>query len=207
MDNIWFQYKIGKQLDELEIEDSLCLSLFKSLENCIKFKKLSNIGLKEAEIKRDAEISRWHTELLREKNLKEQRRQKEEQEKKSQENFQKFLEFCKQQNRVLKKFDNTNFSFECDEPATKKPLENPTNNILNSNHQNKGYSILTFGMIIMTKETYEAYLDTNIKQLEEIRNQKLNKALELCKQSGLVLRKFDGKNFSFECDEPNRSKL
>ncbi|GAA7471493.1 hypothetical protein MMM100_08380 [Helicobacter pylori] len=32
MDNIWFQYKIGKQLDELEIEDSLCLSLFKSLE-------------------------------------------------------------------------------------------------------------------------------------------------------------------------------
>lgn len=136
MDNIWFQYKIGKQLDELEIEDSLCLSLFKSLENCIKFKKLSNIGLKEAEVKRDTEISRWHTELLREKNLKEQRRQKEEQEKKSQENFQKFLEFCKQQNRVLKKFDNTNFSFECDEPATKKPLENPTNNILNSNHQN-----------------------------------------------------------------------
>ncbi len=122
MNNIWFQYKIGKQLDELEIEDSLCLSLFKSLENCIKFKKLSNIGLKEAEVKRDAEISRWHTELLREK--------------KSQENFQKFLEFCKQQNRVLKKFDNTNFSFECDEPATKKPLENPTNNILNSNHQN-----------------------------------------------------------------------
>ncbi|GAA7023073.1 hypothetical protein ID0182_05990 [Helicobacter pylori] len=70
MNNIWFQYKIGKQLDELEIEDSLCLSLFKSLENCIKFKKLSNIGLKEAEVKRDAEISRWHTELLREKNLK-----------------------------------------------------------------------------------------------------------------------------------------
>ncbi|PDW27501.1 hypothetical protein BB455_01915, partial [Helicobacter pylori] len=93
-------------------------------------------GLKEAEVKRDAEISRWHTELLREKNLKEQRRQKEEQEKKSQENFQKFLEFCKQQNRVLKKFDNTNFSFECDEPATKKPLKNPTNNIINSNHQN-----------------------------------------------------------------------
>ncbi len=129
MNNIWFQYKIGKQLDELEIEDSLCLSLFKSLENCIKFKKLSNIGLKEAEVKRD-------TEILREKNLKEQRRQKEEQEKKSQENFQKFLEFCKQQNRVLKKFDNTNFSFECDEPATKKLLENPTNNILNSNYQN-----------------------------------------------------------------------
>ncbi|GAA8134114.1 hypothetical protein NP0149_08940 [Helicobacter pylori] len=63
MDNIWFQYKIGKQLDALEIEDSLCLSLFKSLENCIKFKKLSNIGLKEAEIKRD-------TEILREKILK-----------------------------------------------------------------------------------------------------------------------------------------
>ncbi len=70
MNNIWFQYKIGKQLDALEIEDSLCLSLFKSLENCIKFKKLSNIGLKEAEVKRDAEISRWHTELLREKILK-----------------------------------------------------------------------------------------------------------------------------------------
>ncbi len=63
MDNIWFQYKIGKQLDELGIEDSLCLSLFKSLENCIKFKKLSNIGLKEAEVKRD-------TEILREKILK-----------------------------------------------------------------------------------------------------------------------------------------
>ncbi|EQL50749.1 hypothetical protein N403_03885 [Helicobacter pylori FD430] len=63
MNNIWFQYKIGKQLDALEIEDSLCLSLFKSLENCIKFKKLSNIGLKEAEIKRD-------TEILREKILK-----------------------------------------------------------------------------------------------------------------------------------------
>lgn len=63
MDNIWFQYKIGKQLDGLEIEDSLCLSLFKSLENCIKFKKLSNIGLKEAEVKRD-------TEILREKILK-----------------------------------------------------------------------------------------------------------------------------------------
>ncbi|WP_181344135.1 hypothetical protein [Helicobacter pylori] len=78
---------------------------------------------------------------------------------------------------------------------------------LKAYHQDKGYRILTFGMIIMTKETYEAYLDTNIKQLEEIRNQKLNKALELCKQSGLVLRKFDGKNFSFECDEPNRSKL
>ncbi len=58
MNNIWFQYKIGKQLDALEIEYSLCLSLFKSLENCIKFKKLSNIGLKEAEVKRDTEISR-----------------------------------------------------------------------------------------------------------------------------------------------------
>ncbi len=82
--------------------------------------------------------------------------------------------------------------------------------MLKAYHQNKGYRILTFGMIIMTKGTYEAYLDTDIannsKQLEEIRNQKLNKALELCKQSGLVLRAFDGKNFSFECDEPNRSK-
>ncbi|GAA7254780.1 hypothetical protein ID0475_05690 [Helicobacter pylori] len=77
---------------------------------------------------------------------------------------------------------------------------------LKTYYQNKGYSILTFGVTIMTEETYEAYLDTNIKQLEEIRNQKLNKALELCKQSGLVLRKFDGKNFSFECDEPNHSK-
>ncbi len=83
MDNIWFQYKIGKQLDELEIEDSLCLSLFKSLENCIKFKKLSNIGLKEAEVKRD-------TEILREKNLKEQRRQKEEQEKNLKRIFKSF---------------------------------------------------------------------------------------------------------------------
>ncbi|WP_236634918.1 hypothetical protein [Helicobacter pylori] len=83
--------------------------------------------------------------------------------------------------------------------------------VLKAYHQDKGYRILTLGMIIMTKETYEAYLDTDIannsKQLEEIRNQKLNKALELCKRSGLVLRKFDGKNFSFECDEPNRSKL
>ncbi|WQX85184.1 hypothetical protein KVM54_06080 [Helicobacter pylori] len=77
--------------------------------------------------------------------------------------------------------------------------------VLKAYHQDKGYRILTFGMIIMTKETYEAYLDTNIKQLEEIRNQKLNKALELCKQSGLFLRKFDGKNFSFECDKTNRS--
>ncbi|GAA8253376.1 hypothetical protein HpNP104_12780 [Helicobacter pylori] len=76
---------------------------------------------------------------------------------------------------------------------------------LKIDHKDKGYRILTFGVTIMTEETYEAYLDTNIKQLEEIRNQKLNKALELCKQSGLVLRKFDGKNFSFECDEPNRS--
>ncbi|WRB89655.1 hypothetical protein KVD94_05930 [Helicobacter pylori] len=80
---------------------------------------------------------------------------------------------------------------------------------LKTYYQNKGYRILTFGMIIMTKGTYEAYLDTDIannsEQLEEIRNQKLNKALELCKQSGLFLRKFDGKNFSFECDEPNRS--
>nr|WP_025448611.1 hypothetical protein [Helicobacter pylori] len=75
--------------------------------------------------------------------------------------------------------------------------------MLKAYHQDKGYIILTFGVTIMTEETYEAYL---IKQLEEIRNQKLNKALELCKQSGLVLRKFDGKNFSFECDEPNRSK-
>ncbi len=77
---------------------------------------------------------------------------------------------------------------------------------LKIDHKDKGYRILTFGVIIMTEETYEAYLDTNIKQLEKIRNQKLNKALELCKQSGLFLRKFDGKNFSFECDEPNRSK-
>lgn len=77
---------------------------------------------------------------------------------------------------------------------------------LKAYHQDKGYRILTFGVTIMTEETYEAYLDTDIanssKQLEE----KLKKALELCKQSGLVLRKFDGKNFSFECDEPNRSK-
>ncbi len=76
---------------------------------------------------------------------------------------------------------------------------------LKIDHKDKGYRILTFGMIIMTEETYEAYLDTNIKQLEEIRNQKLNKALELCKQSGLVLRAFDGKNFSFKCDKTNRS--
>lgn len=66
---------------------------------------------------------------------------------------------------------------------------------LKTYYQNKGYSILTFGVIMMTEETYEAYLDTNIKQLEEVRNQKLNKALELCKQSGLFLRKFDGKIF------------
>ncbi|WP_187949730.1 hypothetical protein E5E34_02830 [Helicobacter pylori] len=76
---------------------------------------------------------------------------------------------------------------------------------LKAYYQNNGYRILTFGVTIMTEETYEAYLDTDIanssKQLEE----KLKKALELCKQSGLVLRKFDGKNFSFECDEPNRS--
>ncbi|MGL2436534.1 hypothetical protein KVK94_04015 [Helicobacter pylori] len=82
--------------------------------------------------------------------------------------------------------------------------------VLKAYRQDKGYRILTFGVTIMTEETYEAYLDTDIanssKQLEEIRNQKLKKALELCKQSGLVLRKFDGKNFSFECDEPNRSK-
>ncbi|GAA7156931.1 hypothetical protein BD0047_13770 [Helicobacter pylori] len=82
--------------------------------------------------------------------------------------------------------------------------------VLKAYHQDKGYRILTFGVTIMTEETYEAYLDTDIanssKQLEEIRNQKLKKALELCKQSGLVLRKFDGKNFSFECNEPNRSK-
>ncbi|GAA9200801.1 hypothetical protein HpHA192_17090 [Helicobacter pylori] len=81
--------------------------------------------------------------------------------------------------------------------------------MLKAYHQDKGYRILTFGMIIMTKETYEAYLDTDIannsEQLEEIRNQKLNKALELCKQSGLVLRAFDGKNFSFKCDKTNRS--
>ncbi len=80
---------------------------------------------------------------------------------------------------------------------------------LKTYYQNKGYRILTFGVTIMTKETYEAYLDTDIannsKQLEEIRNQKLNKALELCKQSGLVLRAFDGKNFSFKCDKTNRS--
>ncbi|WP_390535133.1 hypothetical protein KVE71_05820 [Helicobacter pylori] len=76
---------------------------------------------------------------------------------------------------------------------------------LKAYHQDKGYMILTFGVTIMTEETYEAYLDTNIKQLEEIRNQKLNKALELCKQSGLVLRAFDGKNFSFKCDKTNRS--
>ncbi|WP_154491899.1 hypothetical protein [Helicobacter pylori] len=80
---------------------------------------------------------------------------------------------------------------------------------LKTYYQNKGYRILTFGMIIMTKGTYEAYLDTDIannsEQLEEIRNQKLNKALELCKQSGLVLRAFDGKNFSFKCDKTNRS--
>ncbi|PDW45494.1 hypothetical protein BB431_07945 [Helicobacter pylori] len=36
-------------------------------------------------------------------------------------------------------------------------------------------------------------------------NFQLNKALELCKQSGLVLRAFDGKNFSFKCGETNRS--
>ncbi|WP_024774088.1 hypothetical protein [Helicobacter pylori] len=81
--------------------------------------------------------------------------------------------------------------------------------MLKAYYQNKGYRILTFGMIIMTKGTYEAYLDTDIannsEQLEEIRNQKLNKALELCKQSGLVLRAFDGKNFSFKCDKTNRS--
>ncbi|WRB48825.1 hypothetical protein KVM41_07360 [Helicobacter pylori] len=80
---------------------------------------------------------------------------------------------------------------------------------LKTYYQNKGYRILTFGVIIMTKGTYEAYLDTDIannsEQLEEIRNQKLNKALELCKQSGLVLRAFDGKNFSFKCDKTNRS--
>ncbi|GAA9366914.1 hypothetical protein TH0630_11600 [Helicobacter pylori] len=77
--------------------------------------------------------------------------------------------------------------------------------VLKAYHQDKGYRILTFGVTIMAEETYESYLDTDIanssKQLEE----KLKKALELCKQSGFVLRKFDGKNFSFECDEPNRS--
>ncbi len=78
--DIWFQYKIGKQLSELEMEDSLCLSLFKSLKNCIKFKKFSDIGLKEAEAKRD-------TEILRKNNLKEECRQKEEQEK----NFKKIF--------------------------------------------------------------------------------------------------------------------
>ncbi|EMH30871.1 hypothetical protein HMPREF1421_00105, partial [Helicobacter pylori GAM265BSii] len=57
------------------------------LKIVLSLKKLSNIGLKESEVKRD-------TEILREKNLKEQRRQKEEQEKKSQENFQNCLNDC-----------------------------------------------------------------------------------------------------------------
>ncbi|GAA9678017.1 hypothetical protein HpVH21_04260 [Helicobacter pylori] len=56
----------------------------------LSLKKLSNIGLKEAEVKRDAEISRWHTELLREKNLKEVLRQKEEQEKNLKRIFKSF---------------------------------------------------------------------------------------------------------------------
>ncbi len=37
---------------------------------------------------------------------------------------------------------------------------------LKTYYQNKGYRILTFGITIMTEETYEAYLDTDIKQLE-----------------------------------------
>nr|WP_241869699.1 hypothetical protein [Helicobacter pylori] len=32
--------------------------------------------------------------------------------------------------------------------------------VLKAYHQNKGYRILTFGVTIMTEETYEAYLDT-----------------------------------------------
>lgn len=31
---------------------------------------------------------------------------------------------------------------------------------LKAYYQNKGYRILTFGVTIMTEETYEAYLDT-----------------------------------------------
>ncbi len=38
---------------------------------------------------------------------------------------------------------------------------------LKTYYQNKGYRILTFGMIIMTKETYEAYLDTDIANNSE----------------------------------------
>ncbi|EJB99984.1 hypothetical protein HPHPP2B_0700 [Helicobacter pylori Hp P-2b] len=33
---------------------------------------------------------------------------------------------------------------------------------LKAYYQNKGYRILTFGVTIMTEETYEAYLDTDI---------------------------------------------
>ncbi len=74
--------------------------------------------------------------------------------------------------------------------------------MLKAYHQDKGYRILTFGMIIMTKETYEAYLDTNIKQLEEIRNQKLNKALELCKHQVLSLERLTAKIFHLNAIKP-----
>ncbi len=73
---------------------------------------------------------------------------------------------------------------------------------LKTYYQNKGYSILTFGVTIMTEETYEAYLDTNIKQLEEIRNQKLNKALELCKHQVLSLERLMAKIFHLNAIKP-----
>ncbi len=69
-------------------------------------------------------------------------------------------------------------------------------------YQNKGYSILTFGVTIMTEETYEAYLDTNIKQLEEIRNQKLNKALNCANNQVLSLEHLTAKIFHLNAIKP-----
>ncbi|GAA8407475.1 hypothetical protein HpDR45_13700 [Helicobacter pylori] len=74
--------------------------------------------------------------------------------------------------------------------------------VLKAYHQDKGYRILTFGMIIMTKETYEAYLDTNIKQLEEIRNQSLTKHWNCANNQVLSLERLTAKIFHLNAIKP-----
>lgn len=69
------------------------------------------------------------------KNLKEQRRQKEEQEKISREFSKVFRIFANNKIVFLKNLITPIFRLNA-MSRYKKPLENPTNNILNSNHQN-----------------------------------------------------------------------
>ncbi len=121
----WFQYKICKQLEELEVENSLCLG-YKPLEYCAKFKKPSNIGMQELD--KQIKLKILDIDLEKQKRI-----AKHMEELDRQKTMQMAHDICNL--NKLKKIVQKDFSLECKDNIPKQSQEKPLNNPFNTQNE------------------------------------------------------------------------